>query len=308
MSGACTQIAKITADADVQRDAIRAVKDSIPIIGTLNKLVDKIGGQNESSQQINSFTSTEIKAIQDSIISNNCKNVTDLSNVNEINQNPDCYKNIVLICQNPITGVTDMKCVKEMAAAMTIKKINQTNKVKATSDCIINAAIQALTQQESSVENIAKLQALQNASGSGASNKTQQAGCSEINTNISDEKYLKAMSECINDVKSKQLNTLKVCGATDVDQTNDVDLMNKCLISAGIISQSSQGSSTKVESGILSEQTAIGLSPMASLASCGSSFICSCVIIIIIVLIPMLMGGGDPMEGLNKLKSLKSSK
>ncbi len=307
MSGACTKIAQITADADVKKDAIRAVKDSIPIIGTLNKLVDKIGGQNESSQQINSFTSTDIKMIQDSRKSNNCKNVTTSDQKNEIIQNPDCIKNISYICGNPITGKPDLNCIKEMTAVMKIKGINQSNKAKAASDCEINAAIQALSKQESSIENVAKLQALQNASGSGASNKTQQAGCTEINTNISDEKYLKAMSECINEVKTTQLNMLNVCGATDVNQSNDVDLMNKCLVGAGIISQSSQGSSTKIDTSVASEQTAIGLSPMASLASSGSSCICCCVIIIIIVLVPMLMGGGDPMEGLNKLKSLSKN-
>jgi len=305
MSGACTQIAKILADADVQKAGIDALKESVPFMGPINKAIGKIGGQNESSQQINSFTNTDMKMIQDSIISNNCSNVTELSNVNEINQNPDCYRNIALICQNPITGVVDFNCVKEMSAAMTIKKINQTNKVKATSDCVINSTILALTKQESSIENIAKMQALQNASGSGATNKTQQAGCSEINTNISDEKYLKAMSECINDVKSKQLNILNVCGATDVRQANDIDLMNKCLIGAGIISESSQGSSTKIDTSVASEQTAIGISPMASLASLGACCCCCCIIIIIIVLVPTLMGGGDPMEGLNKLKSLK---
>ena len=305
MSGACTQIAQIAADADVQKAGIQALKESVPFMGPINNLIGQIGGKNESSQQINSFTATDMKMINDSIISNNCKNVTDLSNVNEINQSPACYETIGVICRNPLTGVADMSCVREMMAAMTIKKINQTNKVKATSDCIINSTIQALSKQESTVENVAKLQVLQNASGFGASNKTQQAGCSEIKTNISDEKYLKAMSECINDVKSKQLNILNVCGATDVSQTNDIDLMNKCLIGAGIISESSQGSSTKVDTSIASEQTATGFSPMASLASLGSCCCCCCIIIIIIVLVPMLMGGGDPMEGLNKLKSLK---
>lgn len=308
MAGACAQIAAIAADADVKKAAISAVKDSIPVIGFLNKIVDKIGGSNESQQRNDSITNTNIKAINESIISNNCKNSTSVDQTNSIVQSPECLTSIGTICRNPITGAIDIACVKEMSSAVKIKGIKQSNSAKAKSDCEINATIQALSKQESSVANAAAMKALQDAQGIGASNKTQQAGCTEVNTNISDEKYLKAMSECVNETKSKQLNLLNTCGATDVQQANDVDLMNKCLIGAGIISETSQGSAVKNELSIASEQTAVGISPFASMAS-SASCCCCCIIIIIVVVVFGAMGaaGGDGSKSdtFSKFKSFK---
>lgn len=303
MAGACERIAAINADADVKKAAIKAVQDNNPF-AFLNKVVDKLGGSNESQQMTVSVTNTNMKSLVESIISNNCKNSTAVDQTNSIVQSPDCLLSMRTICANAKGGV-DLECLKEMKETVKIKGIKQSNSAKAQNTCEINAAIQALAQQDSTVENVAKLKALQDAQGIGASNKTQQSGCSEVNTNITDEKYLKTMSECTNEIKAKQLNLLNTCGATDVDQANDVDLMNKCLIGAGIIAETKQGSSVKNTTSMESDQKAVGISPMASLASLGSCCFCCCIIIIIAVVVPMLMGGGDPMDSLNKLKSFK---
>jgi hypothetical protein len=263
----------------------------------LNKLVDKIGGTNESTQQTVSVTTTNMRSLVDSLISNNCKNSTAVDQTNSIVQSSDCLLSIGTICGK------NFECIKEMQKSVQIKGVKQSNSAKANSQCEINATIQALSQQESTVENVAKLKALQDAQGIGASNKSQQAGCSEVNTNITDEKYLKTMSECVNETKAKQLNLLNTCNATDVDQANDVDLMNKCLIGAGILAESKQGSSVKNVTDIASEQTAVGITPFASSASIGSCVCCCCIIIIIAVVVPMFMGGGSPSDSFNKFKS-----
>ena len=305
MAGACERVAAIAADADVKKTAIKAVERSIPIVGFLNNVVDKLGGSNESQQMNVSVTNTNIKSLTESIISNNCKNSTAVDQTNSIIQSPDCNKSIRTVCENTKTGEVDLACVKEMQASVKINGIKQSNAAKANNTCEINAAIQALSQQESTVENVARMKALQDAQGTGASNKTQQSGCSEVNTNITDEKYLKTISECTNEIKVKQFNLLNTCNATDVDQANDVDLMNKCLIGAGIIAETKQGATVKNTTSMESDQKAVGLSPMASLASLGSCCICCCIIIIIVVVVPMLMGGGDPKEALNGLNTLK---
>lgn len=299
MAGACERIAAINADADVKKAAIAAVADNNPM-AFLNKLVDKIGGTNESTQQTVSVTTTNMRSLVDSLISNNCKNTTAVDQTNSIVQSSDCLDSIGKIC-----GQGNVECIKAMMQAVTIKGVKQSNSAKANSQCEINATIQALSQQESTVENVAKLKALQDAQGMGASNKSQQAGCSEVNTNITDEKYLKTMSECVNETKAKQLNLLNTCNATDVDQTNDVDLMNKCLIGAGIIAESKQGSTVKNVTDIASEQTAVGITPFASSASIGSCVCCCCIIIIIAVVVPMFMGGGSPSDSFNKFKSFR---
>ena len=81
--------------------------------------------------------------------------------------------------------------------------------------------------------------------------------------------------------------------------------MNKCLIGAGIIAKTAQGSAVKNTTSMESDQKAVGISPMASLASLGSCCFCCCIIIIIAVVVPMLMGGGNPAATLNKFKSFK---
>jgi hypothetical protein len=305
MAGACERIAAINADADVKKTAIKAVQDNNPL-ALFNKIVDKVGGSNESTQMTVNVANTNMKMINDSIISNNCKNSTSVDQTNSIIQSPDCLTSIGTICRNPITGNIDIACVKEMSSAVKIKGINQSNSAKANSQCEINAAIQAMSKQESTIDNVAKLKAMQDAQGMGASNKGTQAGCNEVNTNISDEKYLKSMSECINEVKTKQLNLLNTCGASDVDQANDVDLMNKCLVGAGIISETSQAASVKNKSDIASEQTAVGITPFASMAS-SASCCCCCIIIIIVVVVfgAMGAGGGNPADAFNKFKSFK---
>jgi hypothetical protein len=298
MAGACERVAAIVADADVKKTAIKAVQDNNPF-AFLNKVVDKLGGSNESQQMNVSVTNTNMKSLVESLISNNCKNIASVDQTNQIVQNTDCLLSMGTICGR------DVACLKEMKEAVLIKGVKQSNKAQAVNSCEINATIQALAQQESTVENVAKLQALQDAQGIGASNKTQQSGCSEVNTNITDEKYLKTISECTNEIKAKQLNLLNTCGASGVDQANDVDLMNKCLIGAGIIAKTAQGSAVKNTTSMESDQKAVGISPMASLASLGSCCFCCCIIIIIAVVVPMFMGGGNPAATLNKFKSFK---
>lgn len=309
MSGACVKIAEITANAAVQKAAIQASVDSNPFaIG--NKIVGAIsgllGGQNESSQMTESITNNRMRIIQDSIIKNNCANNTSVNQTNSIVQSPECLTTIGIICRNPITGIQDMNCVNQMGNAIKINGINQSNNLKAKSQCQINAALQALSTQESTITNVAALKAIQDAENSGAKNKTTQADCTEVNSDISDEKYLQAYSECVNKVKTNQLNLLNTCSATNISQANDADLMNNCLVSAGIISDSSQGSGIKNDTSISSEQKAIGIGSIASLASLGSSSILIViVIIIVIVAAPMLMGNGDPNQPLDPKQALK---
>ena len=139
------------------------------------------------------------------------------------------------------------------------------------------------------------MKAMQDAQGMGASNKGQQVGCSDVKSDISDEKYLKAFSECVNQVKATQLNLLNTCNADGVEQANDVDMMNDCMIGAGIISETKQSSAMKNDSDVSSEQTAVGLSPMASLASFGS---CCCCCIIIIIIIAVVGVGSGAVSGM----------
>jgi hypothetical protein len=309
MSGACERIQAIISDAEVKKAGIQAIQDNNPF-ALFNKLSDKIGGKNESNQMTVSVQQSLMKSIQDTQIKNNCTNVTNIEQTNSIVQSPACIEAIGSVCRNTKTGETNLQCVKEMNKTVLIKGVKQGNAAKSKSSCQINSAIQALTQQESTVENVARMKAMQEAQGMGASNKGQQAGCSDIKTEVSDEKYLKAVSECVNQVKATQLNLLNTCNADGVDQANDVDLMNDCLIGAGIISETKQSTSNKNTSDITSEQLAVGITPFMSSASLGSCCIC-CIIIIIIIAVVGVGGGAasgmgsSDSSGFSKFKSFK---
>jgi hypothetical protein len=300
MAGVCEKIAKINADAEVQKAGYEAIRQNNPL-ALFNNLVDKIGGKNESTQMTTNVANTNLRTINESILQNKCENVTAVDQTNSIVQSTDCYKIIGTIC-----GQGNTECLKEMSAAIGIKGITQKNSAKAKSDCKVDAMIQAMSKQASTIENVAALKAMQDAQGAGANNKGAQYGCNEVNTNITDEKYLKISSECINEVKTKQLNLLNSCSAIDVDQANEVDLEKKCLIGAGIISESSQGSDVKNLANISSEQTAVGLSPTASLASLGSCCCCCIIIIIIVVVFGAMGSGGKPADVFKKLQAFKS--
>jgi hypothetical protein len=306
MSGACTQIAAITANASVQKAGIDAVRKNNPF-ALWNNIVDAVGGKNDLEQLSTTVINNNTKLINESIIKNNCKNATATDQTNIIRQSRGCLSVIGDVCENPVTGKPDTECMKLMMEAVRINGVNQGNSDRVLSQCNINSAIQVMANQASTIDNVARLKALQDAQGAGAQNKSQQSNCNEINTNITNEQYLKAMSECINETKTKQLNMLNVCGATDINQLNDNDVMNKCLIGAGILSKTAQTAKTKNETTIDSDQTAVGLSPMASLASCGSICCCCCIIIIIIVVVGyMQQGGKNPMDTFNKFKSLST--
>jgi hypothetical protein len=309
MSGACERIQAIISDAEVKKAGIQAIQDN-NVFALFNKLADKIGGKNESTQMTVSVQQSLMKSIQDTQIKNNCSNVTNIEQTNSIVQSPACIEAIGSVCRNTKTGEPNLQCVKEMNKTVLIKGVKQGNAAKSKSSCQINSAIQALTKQESSIENVARMKAMQEAQGMGASNKGQQVGCSDIKSEVSDEKYLKAVSECVNQVKATQLNLLNTCNADGVDQANDVDLMNDCLIGAGIVSETSQSASNKNTSEIASEQLAVGITPFMSSASLGSCCIC-CIIIIIIIAVVGVGGGAvsgmgsSDNSGFSKFKSFK---
>ena len=309
MSGACERIQAIISDAEVKKAGIKAIQDNNPF-ALLNKVVDKIGGSNESAQMTFAIQQNTMKAIQDTIIKNNCKNVTNIEQTNSIVQSPACLEAIGNVCVNRKTGEPNLDCIKEMKQTVLIKGVKQGNAAKSKSSCEINSAIQALTQQESTIENVAKMKAMQEAQGMGASNKGQQVGCSDVKSDISDEKYLKAFSDCVNEVKTTQLNLLNTCNADGVDQVNDADLMNDCLIGAGIISETKQSSAMKNDTDVTSEQLAVGITPFMSSASLGSCCICCIIIIIIIAVVGVGSGavsgmGGTDSSSLSKFKFRK---
>ena len=167
--------------------------------------------------------------------------------------------------------------------------ITQENKNKTSSTCEINAAIQVIAQQEASTQNAAMLQSMQEAKGLLSGNKTDGLNCNQLDTNISNEQYLKILMECIQETSVTQSNIIEGCHPKVTSQLNTNEDMKKCLLSAGVIMSAAQSSAVKNESALSSSQSAVGLDPAASMASLIPILIIVAIVIIgAVIILPML--------------------
>jgi hypothetical protein len=288
MSGqsSCNAIASIREQGKTDRAATDALSNLNPITAIGNAF----GSKNQSDNAVINLIRQNIKSIQDTMVKNNCNNISSLKQENIYRENPICFTSLIETCKNNITGVTDLNCLKEVRNLLNDKPpITQENKNKTSSICEINAAIQTIASQEASTQNAAMLQSMQEAKGLMSGNKTDGLNCNEINTDISNEQYLKVLLECIQESAVTQSNIIEGCHPKVSSQVNTNEDMKKCLLATGVIMSASQSSSVKNESALKSSQTAVGLDPAASLASLIPILIIVAIVIIgAVIIIPML--------------------
>lgn len=179
-------------------------------------------------------------------IHDECKNEMSSDQVNKIVQSPECIKEYTALCGLLSDDKSKMECIKSMPK---IENINQSNVLKSQMSCAINKVVDKLSQQSPTVDNVAKMITIQEQSGLMNKNESITSNCNEVNQNISSKSFLESVSNCINKVSAKQKNALKVCGASNITQSNTADMIGDCLVKSGITTKNIASPSVKSKFG-----------------------------------------------------------
>lgn len=288
MSGqsSCNAIAAIREQGKTDRAAVDAIGNLNPITAIGNA----VGSKNQSDNAVVNLIRQNIRSIQETMVKNNCSNISSLKQENIYRENPICFTSLIETCKNSKTGQTDLACLAEVRKILAERTpVTQENKNKTTAICEINSAIQAIASQEASTQNAAMLQSMQEAKGLMSGNKSDSLNCNEINTDISNEQYLKVLLECMQETSVSQSNIIEGCHPKVSSQINSNEDMKKCLLSAGVLMSSAQSSAVANDSKLAVSQTAVGLDPAASLASSLPILIIIVILVIgAVVILPMI--------------------
>ena len=301
MSGGGQSVCKEIAAIREREKTNRAATDSLTSIAKpITQITGPcgVGSCNDSDNSVIGVIRQNFKTIQETMVKNQCKNISDLVQENIDNQPESCFTDLFNSCRNTVTGETNLECLKIVRGILADRKpVTQTNRNNATSMCEINAALEVIASQEASARNAAILHSMQEAKGLLSGNKAEGFNCNEVDQNVTSEQYLKVLLECFQESSIKQSNKIIGCHPVVVEQTNDNTDLKNCLLSAGIIMKSSQSASASNTSDSTIGQSATGLDPAASLASLLPIVIIVCILVIgAIFILPMLSGGGDARE------------
>ena len=289
MSGrdTCKTIQSIRTQGQTDREAIG-------VFNNLNPL-NKFGANNESTNSIvnylrNSITNTTRVAIEEK-----CKNATNINQKNVYIGTDKCMIALYTLCQNPLTGITDLACLDKTTKILEdLRKSNvkaeQTNVNITRNICEINSYIQALSNQETSLSNIAKLLSMQEAKSLLSSNKSDNLNCNDVDINVTNEQFISAVLSCLNETSINQNNIISddSCGARMSSQLNSNSVFNNCLIDNGILVSNVQRASVTNDSTLENKQT-------ASAFDLGSSMMIIIMIVVVmfaLMILPNLIGGG----------------
>ena len=290
MSGrsTCQAIQSIRTQGQTDREAIGVANNFSP-----GGLVDKIGARNESDNSIVNFLKNSITNTTRVAIDEKCRNSTSINQSNVYNSTDKCMLAMYQLCKNPITGITDLTCLDRTTKILEdLRKTNiplsQQNVNTTKNLCEINSYIQALSNQETSLSNLAKLLSMQEAKSILSSNKTDNLNCNDIDINVSNEQFISVILKCLNETSINQNNTINddSCGARMSSQLNTNSMFNNCLMDHGIIVSNTQRASVANDSTLENKQT-------ASAFDLGSSMM----IIIIIVVVAVALFGLYSLKG-----------
>lgn len=194
------------------------------------KWLEALGNKATEETTTTNITNMNLKMEDIKKIQEECRNETAVEQVNKISQSPECIREYGTLCSMLSSDAAKLDCIRQSK----IENITQSNALKSQSKCVINKVIDTLTQQSPTVENVAKLIAVQEQSGLMNKNESITNNCNEVNQNISSTNFLENVTNCINKVSAKQKNALKVCGASNITQSNMADMIGDCLMKSGI--------------------------------------------------------------------------
>ena len=274
------------------REQGRTDREALDLVGDLN-LLKKFGANNDSNNSIVNYLRNSIENTTRININEKCQNSTNVKQSNVINKNDNCMLAMVQNCKNPFTGVTNLACLDQIEKFLlnlggSNRKIEQSNVNNTRNFCEINSYISALTNQETSLSNIAKLLSLQEAKSLFSSNKADNFNCNDVGVSVTNEQFINVVLNCLNETSVNQNNILNdsSCGAQMTSQLNTNSMLNNCLIDNGILVSNTQRASIVNDSSLENKQTASAL-------DMGSSIM----IIIIIVVVVVAVFAFSSMKG-----------
>lgn len=180
--------------------------------------------------------SNNIKKIKETIVNNLCQNIQDVNQKNIFIQPASCYRAINQNCTED--GVPNIDCVRfgyNFLDKYSNKPVTQDNRNKQKADCEINSIIGVLTEEEQNIDSLALINLLQE-----RASKTTDANnsCSEISSNVTQDKYIASFLACSNKTAVKQQNIIKEdCSPLITSQQNINQDIKKCLNASGIFNK-----------------------------------------------------------------------
>lgn len=265
-----------------------------------NNLIDNfsIGGILDKASAKNEAESTVLQILQNNIsqkksleIQQSCNQGSVSSQTNEINnlQCAVCNGGVIYDKSGKVVGTLPAenlkisKYGKDGKDSCVIQDVVQRNQSDVKKECVMTSMISALMEAQADTQAHAVAKLMQEASGLMSKNQNQASSCTDIKQNLSQEDYLKAISECAQQSTSSQSNALNYCGkAINVLQENIQEATNDCIISNTMKAEAVAKAKTEAETEIETSQKAEGLNLFASLASLGVFLIPMIVCIIII--------------------------
>jgi hypothetical protein len=267
---------------------------AMDVFNNINPLT-KFGANNEATNTITNFLRNSITNTTRLNIEEKCNNSTKINQTNVYNGSDKCMIALYQTCKNPLTGVTDLACLDKITKILEdLRKSNvkaeQTNINTTRTICEINSYIQALSNQETSLSNIAKLLSMQEAKTLLSSNKADNLNCNDVDINVTNEQFISSVLGCLNETSINQNNIINddSCGARMSNQLNSNSIFNNCLIDNGILVSNTQKASITNDSSLENKQTASAF----DLGSSMMIIIMIGVVFVAILVLPNLVGGG----------------
>jgi len=295
MSGrsTCQAIQAIRTQGQTDREAIGIATNM-----TAGGILGRASASNESNNSIVNFLKNSITNTTKINIEAKCANSTNVNQSNVFIGSDKCMIAMYQLCKNPITGITDMACLDRVTKILedlrkSNVKVEQTNINTTRNLCEINSIISALSNQETSLSNIAKLLSMQEAKSLLSSNKADNLNCNDVNINVTNEQFIKGVLGCLNETSINQNNTISddSCGARMSSQLNSNSMFNNCLIDNGILVSNVQRASIVNDSTLENKQT-------ASAFDLGSSIMIIIIIVVVVVAVfgLSMIGGGKKKD------------
>ena len=236
MSGRETCVKVQQRKQDIENEQKKA--DSLENLYTLgfNKVFDTGRKRLETDDRAVKILTTNMDKIKQTIVNNFCQNIQDVNQKNVYIQPSSCYRAINEGCT--INGVPDLDCVRsgyKYLDQFSNQKITQDNRNVQKADCEINSIIGVLTEEEQNLDNLALIKVLQDKASSAPDSSDS---CSEINSNVTQDKFIASFLGCSNKTSVNQLNIIKDdCIPLITSQRNINNNVQKCLVKSGIFTK-----------------------------------------------------------------------
>jgi hypothetical protein len=245
MSGKKTCAAVVQASENRKNNA----KASRTLDGIATMGISEIGRSDDTENEpaVN-IINNNYKEIKQKISENRCENISNVKQYNIYVQPPTCYEAINKNCTNNKTGIPDTDCLDLLYSILdesSSKQISQININKATSICEINSSLQVLSEKDQNEENLNTIKLLQDARSKATNKQSESLNCTEINSNITKEKYIRSYLTCSNRTSVNQENLISSCTPNISLQLNDNNEMKRCLQDLGIMSEEETLENTK---------------------------------------------------------------